>query len=65
MLNLTIPDMSCGHCVRTITGAIQALDPQATVNCDLASHTVQVESSADPATIQARLADEGYPASAA
>lgn len=38
-----VPDMTCGHCVKTITGAVQAVEPGAKVNADLASHRVQVE----------------------
>ena len=26
MLNLTAPEMSCSHCVKAITAAVQALD---------------------------------------
>ena len=30
-----LPDMSCGHCVKTITQVAQSLDPKATVRTDL------------------------------
>ena len=46
MLELTINDMTCGHCVGVVTKAIQKLDPQARVAIDLATHHVSVESSA-------------------
>ncbi|WP_241485531.1 heavy-metal-associated domain-containing protein, partial [Xanthomonas euvesicatoria] len=29
--------MTCGHCVRTVTQAIQAVDPHAQVDVDLGS----------------------------
>ena len=38
--------MSCGHCVRAITEAVHEADAQATVQADLASHQVTVETTA-------------------
>lgn len=35
MSTFSVPDMTCGHCVRSITEAIQAVAPQATVSTDL------------------------------
>jgi len=46
--------------VRAITQAIQALDPVARVEVDLAAGLVRVESSQDAAQIQAAIAEEGY-----
>ncbi|QJD82760.1 cation transporter [Cohnella herbarum] len=31
---LNVEGMTCGHCVRTIEGAVQALDAKATVDLD-------------------------------
>lgn len=62
MIELTLPDMTCGHCVRTVTGAVQKLDAQARVLVDLASHKVQIETSTPPEQVRAALAEEGYPA---
>ncbi len=39
-----VKDMTCGHCVGTITKAVKALDPAATVQIDLAAHRVEIES---------------------
>jgi len=41
-----IKDMSCGHCVSTVTKAIGGVDRAATVNIDLARHRVEIESAA-------------------
>ena len=60
-----IAKMSCGGCVQTVTEAIAAVDPQAKVSADLASRTVDVETSADSGSIGKALADAGYPARAA
>ena len=35
--------MSCGHCVRAVTQALQARDPQARVQVDLGTGEVRVE----------------------
>ncbi len=43
MSTFSVPDMTCGHCVRSITEAIHAVAPQATVNTDLDQHHVTVE----------------------
>lgn len=60
MQRFKVSGMSCGHCVRAITQAIQALDPVARVEVDLAAGLVRVESSLDAAQIQAAIAEEGY-----
>ena len=62
-IELTLPDMTCGHCVKTVTATAQRLDPAARVQTDLATHRVSIESSAvDQAAFEAALAEEGYPA---
>ena len=43
MSTFSVPDMTCGHCVRSITEAIQAVAPQATVSTDLDKHQVTVQ----------------------
>jgi copper chaperone len=60
-MEFNIPAMSCGHCVRTITEAVKALDPAAQVEVDLASKNVVVQSSQERQAVAAALADAGYP----
>lgn len=55
-----VPTMTCGHCVSTITRAIQALDPAAKVQADLGSRTVAVTASVTTARLSAAIADAGY-----
>lgn len=62
MIELTLPDMTCGHCVRTVTSTVQKLDAQARVQIDLPTHKVQIETVAPPERVRAALAEEGYPA---
>ena len=60
MLELTIPSMTCGHCVSVVTKAIKQADPQANVEIDLASHRVRIETAADGAAIQSAVTEAGY-----
>lgn len=61
MFELHVPDMSCGHCVATITKSVKALDPMADVKADLALRTVSIDTSSDPKTVAAALEEAGYP----
>jgi copper chaperone len=61
VLTFSIPAISCGHCARAITDTVLELDPAAKVQVDIAARTATVDTSADPAIVRARLADEGYP----
>jgi copper chaperone len=60
MITLKVPDMSCSHCVRTIDGAVKAVDPQALVEADLGAHTVSITSSADDGVLRQAVAEAGY-----
>lgn len=46
MNTFEVKDMTCGHCSSTITKAVKALDPDARVQINIASHRVQIESDA-------------------
>lgn len=61
MLELTLPDMTCGHCVKSVTATVQRVDPAATLQIDLPSHAVRIESALPPAGFVAALTEEGYP----
>jgi copper chaperone len=61
---LTLPDMTCGHCVKTVTAAAQRLDPAAQVQADLATHRVKVQTTAPRDVLVKALAAEGYRAAA-
>ena len=60
MLRYTVEDMTCGHCVQAITGAITDLDATAQVTVDLAGKIVEVESSATPNAVSAAIREAGY-----
>ena len=68
MIELTLPTMTCGHCVQTVTRTVQQVDPAATVEIDLPSHRVRIDSTREAPAFFAALTDEGYapgPAAAA
>ena len=54
--------MTCQHCVRAVTKAIQAAAPAAAVDVDLSTKTVTVQTDATEADLQHALAAAGYPA---
>jgi copper chaperone len=61
MIAFQVNDMTCGHCVSTITKALKATDKDAKVQIDLATHRVQVEPvSADAEELAEAIKDAGY-----
>jgi copper chaperone len=60
MIELTLPTMTCSHCVKAVTQALQRVDPAARVDIDLPSHRVRIESSQPAQALCAALSDEGY-----
>ena len=61
MIAFEVNDMSCGHCVKTITDALKAADSGAEVHIDLARHRVEIEpGSADAAALAGVIREAGY-----
>ena len=59
-IELTLPDMTCGHCVRTVTAAVQQVDPAARLTIDLPTHKAVIESHLPLQAFAAALTEEGY-----
>lgn len=57
-----VENMSCGSCVKHITQAIVAIDPNAKVDVNIVGKRVTVDSGASAQAIEAALAADGYPA---
>ena len=55
-----IENMTCGGCVRSVTKAIQSVDPAAEVRADPASHKVDVSTGAPRDRLVAVLTEAGY-----
>jgi Cu+-exporting ATPase len=64
MYELTVEDMSCGHCVGRVTKSVQALDKDAKVEVDLPTKKVKVDSVADLDKIAEAIVAAGYPVTA-
>jgi copper chaperone len=60
MLAFQVNGMTCGGCARAVTNAVKTVDEAATVQVDLASKRVTVESSADAANLQSAIGEAGY-----
>ncbi len=61
MITFEVKDMTCGHCVSTITKALKATDQDARVQIDLARHLVSVEPvTADAARLADAIQEAGY-----
>jgi len=52
--------MSCGHCVKAVTQAVQAVDPHAQVAVDLPAGRVEVESAEERDALAHAIEEEGY-----
>ena len=57
-----VEDMTCGGCARSVTATIKNIDPNATVDIDVATKLVNVQSSVDEQKIKEALAEDGFPA---
>ena len=57
---LQVQGMTCGHCERAVTQAVQALDPAAEVRIDRAANRVDVASTQPRDALAAAIAEEGY-----
>ncbi|PIF98512.1 heavy-metal-associated domain-containing protein [Comamonas sp. 26] len=55
-----VQGMTCGHCERAVTNAIQGIDAQAQIKIDRSANRVEVDSSASRDALQAAIAEEGY-----
>ncbi|MFJ3073865.1 MULTISPECIES: heavy-metal-associated domain-containing protein [Pseudomonas] len=60
-----VQGMTCGHCVKAVTRAVQEQDAQAQVEVDLAAKEVRVHSALAPEQLLAAIREEGYQAEVA
>jgi len=63
MLSLKVSGMTCGGCIKAVTKAIQAEDPQAKVQADLVSQMVNLETSLSALQASQIITDAGFPVS--
>ena len=61
MVTFEVKDMSCGHCVGSITRAVAALGSGARVDIDLPSHRVAIEpDTASADALRAAITEAGF-----
>jgi copper chaperone len=62
MLELHVNGMTCGHCVRAVTEAVQSVIPATPVTIDLPTGIVSIDqaTNADVPGITAAIIAEGY-----
>ena len=61
MFTLKVSGMTCGACINALTRAVQAQDPQARVQADLATQAVTLETSLSPELAAGLITDAGFP----
>jgi copper chaperone len=61
-LLLSVPDMTCDHCVRAISAELAPVAGVERVEVRLATKTVRVIGSASEAAVRAAVAEAGYTA---
>ncbi|MGG6264349.1 heavy-metal-associated domain-containing protein [Leptolyngbya sp. AN03gr2] len=59
-LQFTVPNMACSACSETITSAIKAIDPTATVSADPKTKQVNVETQASENRVKEAVTNAGY-----
>ncbi|MEG4224782.1 heavy-metal-associated domain-containing protein [Microcoleus sp. N9_B2] len=62
-LQLKVPKMACSACVNTITKAVQAIDSAATVEADVKTKLVTVQTAKSESDVRDAIASAGYPVS--
>lgn len=60
MTSFKVSDMTCGHCVKSITSAIKEAVPAAEVSCDLNTKVVTVTGPHDAAQVKDIIQEAGY-----
>jgi copper chaperone len=63
MFTLKVSGITCGGCINAVTRAVQAQDPQAQVQVDLATQLVTLETSLSPELASGLITEAGFPVS--
>jgi copper chaperone len=56
----TVEGMTCGHCEKTVTKALLAVDAQAKIVIDRTHNKVEVDSEQSREALAQAIAEEGY-----
>ena len=61
MYRFNVPSMTCGGCARSVTKALQGVDPHARIETDPPNGAVRVDSVVEQAAFIAALREAGFP----
>ena len=61
-IEISIEGMTCGGCARSVTKALQSVDPDARIETNPPAREVRVGSAHGPEAFLAALAEAGFPA---
>ena len=64
MYELQVEGMTCGGCANSVRRTIQTIDGKATVEVDLASKTVRIDTAADIEAVKLAVTGAGFPVTA-
>lgn len=60
-MELRMESITCGGCTRSVTRAIQSVDPNALIETDPVSRMVKIETTATAEALRQVLEEAGYP----
>lgn len=60
MTSFQVVDMTCNHCVKTITASVHSVAPDASVLCDVPAKTVVVSGTHDQKLVESAIKEAGY-----
>jgi len=60
MIAFEVKDMTCGHCVDTITRVVKETVPMASVRIDLPQHLVRIDGASDSDAVERAIREVGY-----
>lgn len=61
MIEMSLPDMTCGHCASTVAKTCKLVDPASRVEVHLDTKLVKIYSNEDPKDFADALSEAGYP----
>ena len=60
MSQFRVPEIHCDGCIRSLTGAVRELDPKASLQADLTTKLVRVETSVPDEAVAEAFRDAGF-----
>ena len=60
-MKFTVSGMTCGDCIKAVTGAIQSADPNAQIKVDLPTQSIELQTVLSTSEAQLLIEDAGFP----